>query len=1233
MSKRKGMVSFARIPKVAEMPSLIEMQRNSYVDFLQMDVKPEDRKFQGLQAAFLDVFPIMNSDETLGLEFVKYVLGEPRYNEVESIVKDVTYTVPLKAILRLIQKDPAGKVKEIAEQEVFLADLPLMTRNATFIFNGAERVIVSQLHRSPGVIFEEDEEKKISSYGKKLYFARIIPYRGAWLEFEFDLNNALYVRIDKKRKIAITTLLKALGVETNEEIINIFYETKQLSINDVSTGMYLAKNVVDTKTGEMISEAGVVLTAELLGSFKASNINKVSVIDWDPAINDVTVINTILKDSVKSKKEAIYDIYRKLRAQEFVTPDQASIYLENLLFKNIRKYDLTKVGRYKINRKLNPTFEKLAKKKDFKFQVPSDRKRTLTIEDIIATIKYVVDLNNGVGGEIDDIDHLGNRRVRSVGELLENQIRVGLAHMARFIREKMNMQDKEQITPRTLVNSAPLVGIIRKFFGTSQLSQFMDQVNPLAELTHKRRLSALGPGGLNRKRAGFEVRDVHYTHYGRICPVETPEGPNIGLITSLSCYSRVNEYGLIESPYRKVKNGKVTDEINYLTADQEDAFIVAQANSKVDDKNNLASDLVACRHFDNFPLVDPSKVDYMDISPLQVVSPSTALIPFLEHDDANRALMGSNMQRQAVPLMLTEKPVVGTGIEEKVAKDSGATVVAEHAGEVISVTADSVSVWVTEPKPNIEVYKLRKYTRSNQDTCINQQPIVSVGQKLAKGECIADSSSTESGQLALGKNLLVAFMPWQGYNFEDAILINQKLVREDALTSIHILEFEVESRDLKIGVEEITRDIPNVGEEGLQNLDEDGIVRIGAEVQPGDILVGKVTPKGEQQTTPEERLLKVIFGKKAEDVQDASLRVPPGVSGKILDVQILNRKDKTGKKDDNKLIRAVDSECNKALELLKKEKQERLAVIKKESSKKEIEENIEKINAYYKYREQELKTEYARKKENIKLGDELPITVNKIVKVYIAAKRKISVGDKVAGRHGNKGVIAKIVPPEDMPYLPNGEPVDVVLSPLAVPSRMNIGQIMESILGWAGVNLGVQMVTPVFDGATEDDIINQIKAAKNNLVERGMKREYLPDDYCRVTLYNGQTGEAFSEKVTIGYMYILKLAHLVEDKIHARSTGPYSLITRQPLGGKAQFGGQRLGEMEVWAIEGYGASHVLQEFLTVKSDDVAGRTKMYEAILRGDIISQHGIPESFKVLVKELQSLGLNVELLKEKDN
>jgi DNA-directed RNA polymerase subunit beta len=1251
-------VTFSRIPAIIPLPELLAMQKTSMAEFLQWNVPAEKRKIQGLQAAFMDVFPISNNDESLTLEFVAYDLGEPRYTVDEALSKDTIFSAPLKATFRILQREENARVKQIAEQDVYICDVPLMTENATFVINGAERVVVSQLHRSPGVIFEEDEEKKISSYGKRLYFARIIPYRGAWVEFEFDLNNAIYVRLDKHKKLPATVLLRAMGLESDEDILRVFYDSESVPVEgakgEALVGRVLAADVVLKGSGEVLFETNRELTRENLAQLHAKKVSEVKVLILDPAVNDVAIRNTLQKDNIKSRKDAINMIYRVLRAQEFIAADQAETYLDNLLFKSIRKYDLTRVGRYKLNKKLAPLAGWVADRPGFKFEVPNERKRTLTMEDVVCTLRYLVLLNNDVSEvaigketfpiEMDDIDHLGNRRVRAVGELLENQVRIGLSQMARIVRERMNVQDKATLAPRSIMNAAPVVAIVRKFFGSSQLSQFMDQTNPLAELTHKRRLSALGPGGLHRKRAGFEVRDVHHTHYGRVCPIETPEGPNIGLISSLACYARVNEYGLIESPYRKASHGRVTDEVEYLTADRENDLVVAQANSPLDKNGKFATSRVLCRYRGDFKEFPPEEIDYMDISPMQVVSVSTALIPFLEHDDANRALMGSNMQRQAVPLLTAEPPLVGTGIEDRVARDSGAAIAARRGGQIVAVSADEIAVFSDESSPDgeraskadphIDIYRLKKYMRSNQDTTVNQTPLVYKGEKVKRGQVLADGPATSGGELGLGRSLLVAFMPWEGCNYEDAILLSERVVRDDLLTSVHIHEFQMEARDTKMGAEEITRDIPNVGADALINLDENGIVRPGAEVIPGDILVGKVAPKGEQQVTPEERLLKVIFGKKAEDTMDASLRVPPGVAGKVIGVRVFVRREKMAVKEENRRSREIEARYEALIEEIREDRKARVSHIEeskelKKLSSREADDEKEKIKHYSQRKEQQLRTEMAREKEALKLGDELPVTVNKIVKVYIAIKRKVQVGDKLAGRHGNKGVVSRIVPQEDMPYLPDGTPVDVVLSPLGVPSRMNVGQLLETMLGWAGKQLGVQMNSSVFDGAKEEQVIEMIRKAKDKLRKDGVPAEFLPSDYCKFKMYDGRNGEPFEERVTVGYMYIIKLAHLVEDKIHARSTGPYSLITRQPLGGKAQFGGQRFGEMEVWAIEAYGAAHCLQEFLTVKSDDVAGRAKMYEAIIKGETFSEPGVPESFKVLARELRALGLNIELVR----
>ncbi|OLN32424.1 DNA-directed RNA polymerase subunit beta [Desulfosporosinus metallidurans] len=1051
---RRERWSYSRIREVLDMPNLIEIQQNSYRWFLD----------EGLRDMFRDISPIQDFTGNLVLEFIDYSLGEAKYQVEECKERDVTFAAPLRVKVRLINKE-TGEVKE---QEVFMGDFPLMTDKGTFIINGAERVIVSQLVRSPGVYYAE----QIDPSGKKLYGATVIPNRGAWLEFESDINDNIFVRVDRTRKLPGTVLIRALGYASNGQILELFNDNEYIRA-------------------------------------------------------------TLERDNSESTEEALVEIYKRLRPGEPPTVDSARSLLEALFF-DAKRYDLAKVGRYKLNKKLGD------------FQDPDDippmEVRHLTRGDIVASVKRMLALMDGDGHK-DDIDHLGNRRLRSVGELLQNQFRIGLSRMERVVRERMTIQDVEVITPQVLINIRPVVAAIKEFFGSSQLSQFMDQTNPLAELTHKRRLSALGPGGLSRERAGFEVRDVHFSHYGRMCPVETPEGPNIGLIGSLATFGRINPYGFIEAPYRMAdkEDGRVTDEIHYLTADEEEKYVVAQANAPLDENGKFLGEKIDGRHGPDFVHVSPSQVDYMDVSPKQMVSIATALIPFLEHDDANRALMGSNMQRQAVPLLRTDSPYVGTGMEYKTAKDSGVCAITKQAGVVERATADDIIV--LHDDGTTERHKLLKYLRSNQGTCINQKPIVMKGERVEANQIVADGPSTDHGELALGHNVLVAFMTWEGYNYEDAILINEKLIREDYYTSIHIEEYESDARDTKLGPEEITRDIPNVGEDVLKDLDERGIIRIGAEVRPGDILVGKVTPKGETELTAEERLLRAIFGEKAREVRDTSLRVPHGEAGKIVDVKVFTREN----------------------------------------------------------------------------GDELSPGVNELVRVYIAQKRKISVGDKVAGRHGNKGVISRIMRQEDMPFMPDGTPIEIVLNPLGVPSRMNIGQVLETHLGWAAKSLGIRIATPVFDGATENDIFETLEKAG------------LPSDG-KTVLYDGRTGDPFDAKITVGYMYVLKLHHLVDDKIHARSTGPYSLVTQQPLGGKAQFGGQRFGEMEVWALEAYGAAYTLQEILTVKSDDVVGRVKTYEAIVKGENIPEPGIPESFKVLIKEMQSLGLDVRVLSADD-
>ncbi|MGL9616922.1 DNA-directed RNA polymerase subunit beta [Bradyrhizobium sp. Y36] len=1342
---------FGHIKEVAEMPNLIEVQKASYDQFLMVDEPTGGRLDEGLQAVFRSVFPISDFSGTSMLEFVRYEFEQPKYDVDECRQRGMTFAAPLKVTLRLIvfdidEETGAKSVKDIKEQDVYMGDIPLMTMNGTFIVNGTERVIVSQMHRSPGVFFDHDKGKTHSS-GKLLFAARVIPYRGSWLDIEFDAKDIVYARIDRRRKIPVTSLMFALGLD-GEAILSTFYKkilykrTKEgwrvpfdanrfrgySTVNDLIdadtgkvvleagkkltvraarqlqekglkalrladeelVGNYIAEDLVNPKTGEIHAEAGEEITDKSMKVLNEHGYKELPLLDIDHVNVGPYIRNTLSADKNMTREDALFDIYRVMRPGEPPTLDSAQAMFQSLFF-DAERYDLSAVGRVKMNMRLD-------------LDAP-DTQRTLRKEDILSVIKTLVDLRDGKG-EIDDIDHLGNRRVRSVGELMENQYRIGLLRMERAIKERMSSVDIDTVMPQDLINAKPAAAAVREFFGSSQLSQFMDQTNPLSEITHKRRLSALGPGGLTRERAGFEVRDVHPTHYGRICPIETPEGPNIGLINSLATFARVNKYGFVETPYRKVKDGRVTDEVVYLSAMEEGRYTVAQANVPLDPKGRFTEDLVVCRHAGEVLPVTPDKVDYMDVSPKQLVSVAAALIPFLENDDANRALMGSNMQRQAVPLVRAEAPFVGTGMEGVVARDSGAAIAARRSGVIDQIDATRVVIRATEDldptKSGVDIYRLMKYQRSNQSTCINQRPLVKVGDIVKKGDIIADGPSTDLGELALGRNVLVAFMPWNGYNFEDSILLSERIVKEDVFTSIHIEEFEVMARDTKLGPEEITRDIPNVSEEALKNLDEAGIVYIGAEVRAGDILVGKITPKGESPMTPEEKLLRAIFGEKASDVRDTSLRVPPGVQGTIVEVRVFNRhgvdKDERAlaieREEIERLAKDRDDEqaildrnvYNRLAELLegrqgiagpkgfKKDTKITRAVLEEypksqwwlfASPNDKLMAEIEAMRKQYDESKKGLEQRFLDKVEKLQRGDELPPGVMKMVKVFVAVKRKIQPGDKMAGRHGNKGVVSKIVPIEDMPFLEDGTHADIVLNPLGVPSRMNVGQILETHLGWAcaglgkrigqtvdaylskqdikplketlkkvygedetikslndnelielGHNLsrGVPIATPVFDGAKEADIEEMLKLA-------GL------DASGQSTVYDGRTGDAFDRKVTVGYIYMLKLHHLVDDKIHARSIGPYSLVTQQPLGGKAQFGGQRFGEMEVWALEAYGAAYTLQEMLTVKSDDVAGRTKVYEAIVRGDDTFEAGIPESFNVLVKEMRSLGLNVDL------
>ena len=1345
--KKRIRKSFGRIPEAIRMPNLIEVQRSSYEQFLQRDVRPANRIDDGLEAVFKSVFPVKDFNERATLEYVSYEFEEPKYDVEECIQRDITYAAPLKVKLRLIvfemdEDTGARSVKDIKEQDVYMGDIPLMTDKGTFVVNGTERVIVSQMHRSPGVFFDHDKGKTHSS-GKLLFGARVIPYRGSWLDFEFDAKDIVYVRIDRRRKLPATSFLYALGMD-GEEILTTFYDVvpyekresgwvtpykperwrgvkpefdlidadsgevvaqagtkisartakkigdtvKSLLLSqDALTGKYLARDAVNFTTGEIYAEAGDELDAAAINVLEEQGFTTVDVLDIDHVTVGAYMRSTLRVDKNSSREDALFDIYRVMRPGEPPTIEAAEAMFNSLFF-DLERYDLSSVGRVKMNMRLE---EQVA-----------DDVRVLRKEDILQILKILVGLRDG-RGEIDDIDNLGNRRVRSVGELLENQYRVGLLRMERAIKERMSSVDIDTVMPHDLINAKPAAAAVREFFGSSQLSQFMDQTNPLSEITHKRRLSALGPGGLTRERAGFEVRDVHPTHYGRICPIETPEGPNIGLINSLATHARVNKYGFIESPYRKVIDGKAQEEVVYMSAMEESKHVIAQANINMKD-GQIADDLVQGRVNGEPGLQMASTVDYMDVSPKQVVSVAAALIPFLENDDANRALMGSNMQRQAVPLVKADAPFVGTGMEEVVARDSGATVAARRTGVVEQIDGTRIVIRATEEqdpnKPGVDIYRLSKFQRSNQNTCINQRPLVRVGDKVSAGDIIADGPSTDLGDLALGRNVRVAFMPWNGYNFEDSILISERIVRDDIFTSIHLEEFEVMARDTKLGPEEITRDIPNVGEEALRNLDEAGIVAIGAEVQPGDILVGKVTPKGESPMTPEEKLLRAIFGEKASDVRDTSLRLPPGVAGTIVEVRVFNRhgveKDERAQAIERAEIERLGKDRDDELSILERNiygrlkelllgkvavsgpkgmgrgevTEEKLAEVSKglwwqvalEDEKVMAEQ--EAMKRQFEDARKRLDRRFEDKVEKLQRGDELPPGVMKMVKVFVAVKRKLQPGDKMAGRHGNKGVISKILPVEDMPFLADGEHVDIVLNPLGVPSRMNVGQIFETHLGWACHNIGLQIAalledwqnggqkqalidhlrgvygpdqelpeseeelidlaknlsrgvpiaTPVFDGAHMSDIEDMLEFA-------GLDRSG------QSILYDGQTGERFKRPVTVGIIYMLKLHHLVDDKIHARSIGPYSLVTQQPLGGKAQFGGQRFGEMEVWALEAYGAAYTLQEMLTIKSDDVAGRTKVYEAIVRGDDTFEAGIPESFNVLVKEIRSLGLNVEL------
>lgn len=1356
--KKRIRNNFGKSTEVLEVPYLLATQINSYAGFLQSGVSPDKRAGIGLHAAFSSVFPIDSHSGYAVLEYVKYRLGEPTFDVRECQQRGATYAAPLRVLVRLVIYDKeasanAKVVKDIREQEVYMGELPLMTDNGTFVINGTERVIVSQLHRSPGVFFDHDKGKTHSS-GKLLFNARVIPYRGSWLDFEFDHKDCVYVRIDRRRKIPATILLRGLGFD-NEEMIKIFFETNRFTLTkdkclfnivpermrgEISAfdikydnqilveegrritakhiremnkvgltevevpreyliGKILGHNLIDQSTGELVANVNDEITEQIIDRCLESGVSEINTLFVNDLDNGPYISNAMRIDTTTNALEALVEIYRMMRPGEPPTKDSAENLFNNLFFTDDR-YDLSTVGRMKFNRRLG--------------REDSTGSGTLTKEDIIDVLKELISIRNG-NGTVDDIDHLGNRRVRSVGEMIENQFRVGLVRVERAVKERLTLADSEGLMPQEIINAKPVSAAVKEFFGSSQLSQFMDQNNPLSQVTHKRRVSALGPGGLARERAGFEVRDVHATHYGRVCPIETPEGPNIGLINSLSVYARTNGYGFLETPYRKVINGHVTDQVDYLSAIEEGEFVIAQASVAVDDKGKLVEGLVSCRHKDEFALAMSDTVQYMDVSSKQIVSVAASIIPFLEHDDANRALMGSNMQRQAVPTLRAEKPLVGTGMERIVAKDSGVTVVAARGGSIEAVDAARIVVRVNDTEtetgaPGVDIYNLTKYTRSNQNTCINQKPLVKPGDIVCAGDILADGPSTDMGELALGQNMLVAFMPWNGYNFEDSILVSERVVKEDRFTTIHIEEKTCVARDTKHSPEEITADIPNVSEEALSKLDASGIVYVGAEVKGGDILVGKVTPKGETQLTPEEKLLRAIFGEKAADVKDTSLRVPGSIEGTVIDVQVFTR---DGVKKDQRALDIEQEEINRyrkdlddQLKILEEDIFARVAKLligktaqsgpsghkagalisedylnglrhsewlKIKMKDEEINLQLETVIAQVDQQRKDFDEKFEIKRKKITMGDDLAPGVLKMVKVYLAVKRRIQPGDKMAGRHGNKGVISMIRPIEDMPYTADGNPVDIVLNPLGVPSRMNVGQVLETHLGWAAKGLGIKigkmleakydeekakvtaireyldkiynssgrkedldsfsdqeilematnliagvpMATPVFDGASEDEIRTMLKLA--DLPEHG-----------QITLYDGLTGEPFEREVTVGYMYMLKLNHLVDDKMHARSTGPYSLVTQQPLGGKAQFGGQRFGEMEVWALEAYGAAYTLQEMLTVKSDDVTGRTRMYKNIVDGDHKMEAGMPESFNVLIKEIRSLAVNIELQRE---